>query len=59
MMVRQANFNKFLEAPPDQRAYIPKHDSKLINFCHLSSLPDIPRKLHGLPPDSFSLHLDS
>jgi hypothetical protein len=59
MELGQAGFAADLEAPPDQRAYIPKHDSKLINFCHLSSLPDIPRKLHGLPPDSFSLHLDS
>lgn len=34
------------EAPPNQRAQIPKHHSELIKFCHLSSLPDIPRKPH-------------
>src|ERR1035437_6098677 len=41
------------QAPPNQRAHIPKHHSKLIKLCHLSSLPDIPGKSHRQTPGFF------
>src|ERR1035437_1613197 len=44
MKLGKAGFAADQEAPPNQRAHIPKHHSKLIKVCHLSSLPDIHRK---------------
>jgi hypothetical protein len=45
------------EAPPNQRAHVPKHHSELIMFCHLSSLPDISRKPHHQTPGFFRSRL--
>jgi hypothetical protein len=45
------------EAPPYQLAHIPKHHSELIKFCHLSSLPDVPRKPHHPTPGFYPLSL--
>jgi hypothetical protein len=50
MELGEACFIADQEAPPNQRAHVPKHHSELMKFCHLSSLPDILRKpLHQTP----------
>jgi hypothetical protein len=43
MELGEAGFAADQEAPPNQRAHIPKHHSELIKFCHFSSLPNLPR----------------
>jgi hypothetical protein len=48
----EAGFAADQEAPPNQRAYISKHHSKLIKLCHLSSLPDTPQTA---PPNTWFL----
>jgi hypothetical protein len=53
MELGEAGFAADQEAPPNQRAHIPKHHYELIKFCHLSSLPDIPRKLRHQTPGFF------
>jgi hypothetical protein len=53
MQLGEAGLAADQEAPPNQRAHIPKHHSELIKFCHLSSLPDIPRKPHRQTPGFF------
>jgi hypothetical protein len=53
MEVGEAGLAADQEAPPNQRAHIPKHHSTLIKFCHLSSLPDIPLKPHHQTPGFF------
>jgi hypothetical protein len=50
MELSEAGFAADQESPPNQRAHIPKHHSELIKFCHLSSLPDIPRETHRQTP---------
>jgi hypothetical protein len=53
MELGEAGFAADQEAPPNKRAHIPKHHSKLIKICHLSSLPDIHRKPHHQTPGFF------
>jgi hypothetical protein len=59
MELSEAGFAADQEAPPNQRAHIPKHHSKLIKICHLSSLPDIHRKPHHQTPGFFCSRRDA
>ena len=53
MELGEAGFAADQEAPPNQRAHIPKHHSELMKFFHLSSLPNLPRKPHHQTPGFF------
>lgn len=55
MELGDAGFAADQEAPPNQGTGVPKHDSKLIKFWHLRSLPDHARNLHNLSPRNLPL----
>jgi hypothetical protein len=58
MELSDAGFGRDQEAPPDQGTNIPKHYSKLVKFCHSSSLPDIARERDKHTPRILPLSME-